>query len=132
MRRFGVLYQSGARWSSMTLAENVALPLGEYTTLSPRKMRDVVSLKLALVGLADCIEVTHFDGNAGGEVVLVARWRLGGADGKELVIRKSRFTTAASARDYAATVTAMSRTLEALSREITTTILTIAPTASAR
>src|SRR5467141_1869928 len=52
MRRFGVLYQSGALWSSMTLAENVALPLGEYTTLSPRQMRDVVSLKLALVGLA--------------------------------------------------------------------------------
>jgi len=52
MRRFGVLYQSGALWSSMTLAENVALPLGEYTALSPRQMRDVVSLKLALVGLA--------------------------------------------------------------------------------
>jgi phospholipid/cholesterol/gamma-HCH transport system ATP-binding protein len=52
MRRFGVLYQSGALWSSMTLAENVALPLGEYTTLNPRQIRDVVSLKLALVGLA--------------------------------------------------------------------------------
>src|SRR5882724_8067716 len=52
MRRFGVLYQSGALWSSMTLAENVALPLGEYTDLSPAEIRDVVSLKLALVGLA--------------------------------------------------------------------------------
>ena len=52
MRRFGVLYQSGALWSSMTLAENVALPLGEYTNLSPRQIRNVVSLKLALVGLA--------------------------------------------------------------------------------
>ena len=52
MRRFGVLYQSGALWSSMTLAENVALPLGEYTDLSAREIRDVVSLKLALVGLA--------------------------------------------------------------------------------
>jgi phospholipid/cholesterol/gamma-HCH transport system ATP-binding protein len=52
MRRFGVLYQSGALWSSMTLAENVALPLGEYTELSPRQIRNVVSLKLALVGLA--------------------------------------------------------------------------------
>ena len=51
-RRFGVLYQSGALWSSMTLAENVALPLGEYTGLSPREIREVVSLKLALVGLA--------------------------------------------------------------------------------
>jgi phospholipid/cholesterol/gamma-HCH transport system ATP-binding protein len=52
MRRFGVLYQSGALWSSMTLAENVALPLGEYTDLRPHEIRDVVSLKLALVGLA--------------------------------------------------------------------------------
>src|SRR5262245_21952675 len=51
-RRFGILYQSGALWSSMTLAENVALPLGEYTALSPREIREVVSLKLALVGLA--------------------------------------------------------------------------------
>jgi phospholipid/cholesterol/gamma-HCH transport system ATP-binding protein len=52
MRRFGVLYQSGALWSSMTLAENIALPLGEYTNLRPHEIRDVVSLKLALVGLA--------------------------------------------------------------------------------
>jgi len=51
-RRFGVLYQSGALWSSMTLAENVALSLGEYTDLSPAQIREVVSLKLALVGLA--------------------------------------------------------------------------------
>ena len=52
LRRLGVLYQSGALWSSMTLAENVALPLGEYTTLSPAEIREVVALKLALVGLA--------------------------------------------------------------------------------
>ena len=52
MRRFGVLYQSGALWSSMTLAENVALSLGEYTDLSPARIDEVVSLKLALVGLA--------------------------------------------------------------------------------
>lgn len=51
MRRFGVLYQSGALWSSMTLAENVALPLGEYTELSPAQILEIVSLKLALVGL---------------------------------------------------------------------------------
>jgi phospholipid/cholesterol/gamma-HCH transport system ATP-binding protein len=52
MRRFGILYQSGALWSSMTLAENVALPLGEYTSLSPSQIKELVSLKLALVGLA--------------------------------------------------------------------------------
>jgi phospholipid/cholesterol/gamma-HCH transport system ATP-binding protein len=52
LRRFGILYQAGALWSSMTLAENVALPLGEYTILRPDEIRDLVSLKLALVGLA--------------------------------------------------------------------------------
>ncbi len=51
-RKFGVLYQSGALWSSMTLAENIALPLGEYTDLTPSQMREVASLKLALVGLS--------------------------------------------------------------------------------
>jgi len=52
MRRIGVLYQRGALWSSMTLAENVALPLTEYSTLSPGEIREIVSFKLALVGLA--------------------------------------------------------------------------------
>jgi phospholipid/cholesterol/gamma-HCH transport system ATP-binding protein len=52
MRRFGVLYQKGALWSSMTLAENVALPLGEYTDLTAAEIREIAALKLALVGLA--------------------------------------------------------------------------------
>ena len=52
MRRIGVLYQSGALWSSMTLAENVALPLEEYSDLGPGQIDELVSLKLALVGLA--------------------------------------------------------------------------------
>lgn len=52
MRNFGVLYQSGALWSSMTLAENVALPLQEYTDLNSNLIREIVSLKLSLVGLA--------------------------------------------------------------------------------
>ncbi|MBW2259664.1 MAG: ATP-binding cassette domain-containing protein [Deltaproteobacteria bacterium] len=52
VRGVGILYQQGALWSSMTLAENVALPLEEYTDLSPSQIRDVVSLKLSLVGLA--------------------------------------------------------------------------------
>ncbi len=52
MKNFGVSYQSGALWSSMTLAENVALPLAEYTDLSPSQIREVCSLKLSLVGLA--------------------------------------------------------------------------------
>jgi len=52
MRRCGVLYQSGALWSSMTLAENVALPLETYTELSQSRVREIVSLKLSLVGLS--------------------------------------------------------------------------------
>ena len=51
LRRFGVLYQAGALWSSMTLAENVGLPLGEFTDLNPAQIREVAALKLALVGL---------------------------------------------------------------------------------
>jgi phospholipid/cholesterol/gamma-HCH transport system ATP-binding protein len=47
----GVLYQNGALWSGLTLAENVALPLEEYTGLAPEAIAEVVSLKLALVGL---------------------------------------------------------------------------------
>jgi phospholipid/cholesterol/gamma-HCH transport system ATP-binding protein len=52
MRQFGVLYQGGALWSSMTLAENIALPLEQYTKLTEVEIKDLVSLKLALVGLA--------------------------------------------------------------------------------
>src|SRR6267142_1204374 len=51
LRRFGVLFQSGALWSSMTLAENVALPLGEFTALSEKEINEIVRLKLSLVGL---------------------------------------------------------------------------------
>ncbi len=52
IRHTGVLYQSGALWSSLTLAENVALPLDEYTNLSKTAIDEIVSMKLALVGLA--------------------------------------------------------------------------------
>jgi len=52
-RRFGVLFQSGALWSSLTLAENVALPLGEYTDYDARTIAEIVALKLSLVGLGD-------------------------------------------------------------------------------
>ena len=51
-RRLGILFQGGALWSSLTLAENVALPLAEYTGLPPGRVAEIVSFKLALVGLA--------------------------------------------------------------------------------
>jgi len=52
MRRNGVMYQSGALWSSMTLEENICLPLEQYTRLAPEQMRAIAEYKLALVGLA--------------------------------------------------------------------------------
>lgn len=51
-RKFGVLFQNGALWSSMTLAENVTLPLDEYTDWPPAERENVARLKLALVGLS--------------------------------------------------------------------------------
>jgi phospholipid/cholesterol/gamma-HCH transport system ATP-binding protein len=51
-RRLGVLFQGGALWSSLTLAENVSLPLSEFTRLPPENIRELVAFKLALVGLA--------------------------------------------------------------------------------
>jgi phospholipid/cholesterol/gamma-HCH transport system ATP-binding protein len=51
VRRFGVLYQSGALWSSMTLSENIGLPLEEFTDLTPAQIAEVAALKLSLVGL---------------------------------------------------------------------------------
>jgi len=51
LRRVGVLFQSGALWSSMTLAENIGLLLEDHTHLDRAEIREVASLKLSLVGL---------------------------------------------------------------------------------
>jgi phospholipid/cholesterol/gamma-HCH transport system ATP-binding protein len=51
LKTFGVLYQGGALWSSLTLRQNVALPLEEHTGLSPREVGELATLKLAQVGL---------------------------------------------------------------------------------
>lgn len=51
LRQFGITFQAGALWTSMTLAENIALPLREYTDLTEKEILEVASLKLSLVGL---------------------------------------------------------------------------------
>ncbi len=56
-RRFGVLFQTGALWSSLTVGENVALPMQMFTELDKRTMRRMVELKLALVGLEDAVDL---------------------------------------------------------------------------
>ncbi|ABI62351.2 ABC transporter ATP-binding protein [Granulibacter bethesdensis CGDNIH1] len=56
-RRFGVLFQSAALWSSMTVGENIALPLEMFTKLAPRQIRSLVELKLGLVGMSHAIDL---------------------------------------------------------------------------
>ena len=51
MRNIGILYQGGALFSSMTVSENIELPLRQYTGYSDSMIRDIVEMKLALVGL---------------------------------------------------------------------------------
>lgn len=51
LARIGVMYQGGALFSSMTLGENVALPITEYSGLRGRAVDDLVRLKLRQVGL---------------------------------------------------------------------------------
>lgn len=51
-RQLGIMFQGGALWSSLTLAENVALPLNEFTHLTKRMIDEIVSYKLGLVGLS--------------------------------------------------------------------------------
>lgn len=50
-RRFGVLFQKGALFSSLTVAENVALPLIEHAGLGAREAAQLAALKIALAGL---------------------------------------------------------------------------------
>lgn len=52
IRRFGVMYQSGALWSSLTLGENISMPLEEAGNVSAATVRDLVAYKLSLVGLS--------------------------------------------------------------------------------
>jgi phospholipid/cholesterol/gamma-HCH transport system ATP-binding protein len=51
-QKIGVSFQSGAMFGSMTVGENIALPLSEYTDLSPEAIDKIVKLKLAMVNLA--------------------------------------------------------------------------------
>jgi phospholipid/cholesterol/gamma-HCH transport system ATP-binding protein len=50
-RQWGVLFQFGALFSSLTLGENIALPLVEYTDLSKKMIQQIVKFKIHLVGL---------------------------------------------------------------------------------
>jgi phospholipid/cholesterol/gamma-HCH transport system ATP-binding protein len=64
-RRFGVLFQTGALWSSLTVGENVALPMQMFTHFDARTMRRLVELKLALVGLEGAANLMPADLSGG-------------------------------------------------------------------
>jgi phospholipid/cholesterol/gamma-HCH transport system ATP-binding protein len=51
LRKFGILFQSGGLFASMSLAENIALPLQTYTNLTPSEIEMMITLKLGAVGL---------------------------------------------------------------------------------
>src|SRR5215831_8780518 len=78
------------------------------------------------------VEVLQFDRGPGNLVVLVARWSLLDRDGKELVMRKARFSQAAGGADYEAMVTAMGQTLETLAQDMATTLRSVVQTTPAR
>jgi len=56
LQKFGVMFQSGALFGSMTLAENIELQLEEFTDLPPGARREIARMKLSLVGLEDASE----------------------------------------------------------------------------
>jgi phospholipid/cholesterol/gamma-HCH transport system ATP-binding protein len=51
--RWGVLFQEGALFSSQTVAENIEVPLREYTGMSPALMEEIAAMKLTMVGLPE-------------------------------------------------------------------------------
>ena len=108
------------------LAENLALLIPtERVVLHPWS-------RMATPDYQVTVDVTQFDAGPNGEVVLAARWRLLNAQEQELVLRTGRFTAAAGRQDYEATVLAMGQTLEALSQDIATTLLTLVQPAPTR
>jgi uncharacterized lipoprotein YmbA len=136
----------------VTRASRVKLTLGEYDQWAA-SLQDSVARVLAenlslliptdrvvfhpwprqtAVDYQVIVEVTQFDRTTAGEVVLAARWSIALADDRELLLRKARYSAPAGRQEYEATVTAMSRTLEALSRDIAATIQTMAQQAPTR
>jgi uncharacterized lipoprotein YmbA len=108
------------------LAENLSLLVAtDRVVLHPWSRTTVPDYQVT-------VEVTQFDAGPGGEVVLATRWQILNATDKALAVQKSRLTAAAGSQEYEAMVTAMGRTLDALSRDIAAALLTIAQQAPRR
>lgn len=68
----GVMFQQGALFNALTVAENIALPLREHTTLSKKLIKELASLKIALVGLPNHAGALYPNQLSGGMVKRVA------------------------------------------------------------
>jgi uncharacterized lipoprotein YmbA len=68
------------------------------------------------------VDVTRFDGPAGGDVALEARWRVLDGSGKEVASKTTRLAESTGGAGYTLTVSSMSQALAALSREIAQTL----------
>src|SRR5437764_6841103 len=64
--RWGVLFQEGALFSSQTVAENIQVPLREYTHMSQELMNEIASMKLSMVGLPEDTDRKHPSELSGG------------------------------------------------------------------
>jgi phospholipid/cholesterol/gamma-HCH transport system ATP-binding protein len=64
--RWGVLFQDGALFSSQTVAENIQVPLREYTTMNQELMNEIASMKLSMVGLPEDTAMKHPSELSGG------------------------------------------------------------------
>jgi len=64
--RWGVLFQEGALFSSQTVAENIQVPMREYTSMSQELMNEIASMKLSMVGLPENTDVKHPSELSGG------------------------------------------------------------------
>ena len=102
--------------AARVLGENLAILLRtDRVALLPWRGSHPVRYQVA-------VDVARFEGAAGADVTLEARWRILGGDGKELALRRSTVTEGVGAPGYGALVAAMSRALGALSRDIATAI----------
>ena len=94
------------------LAENLSVLLGTNRVfLLPRRQATTIDYQVE-------VQVTRFDGDVGGPVVLSARWEIFDNDGNSLLVERSTFTESVVGEGYGAVVTAMSRTIAAFSGEI--------------
>ncbi|MGQ4806714.1 hypothetical protein NKDENANG_00049 [Candidatus Entotheonellaceae bacterium PAL068K] len=111
---------------ALVLAENLSVLLAtDHVVVFPWQRSTPIDYQVI-------VDVTRFDGAVGGDMLLVARWSVHQADGHELMMEKSRFGEPIAGQDYEAIVTAMSRTLESLSRDIAAAVRSVSQPSSPR